>query len=439
MKNLIFTLAFVLALPAIAEEKVCQIPLNTEKVDPDGKNTYGSELNPDPSMLDSFANLTSRLGDVISALADQERKDARDPKKIQARDTFTYGKGANVLQAGDLRRAFHAKAHGCVDAELRITYDLSQVEGIGSDIGIFNKNADGTLPTYSNAIVRLSNARGQMQDDNADDLRGFALKLKGVEGPRADSRAQDERDTQDFLFTNAPVHFAKDAPEMVRFAEFMLNPLGKLIKGLFWPPSWKKTFEAMGNAIKASKDIKENRTGSVLTARYYSRVPFMVGKKAAKFSVTPAPCDWTPGEDLTPYSYVHNPEPTPQPKWLLTEDKLNPHYLREEMKAHLNPQTGSDVCFDFNVQFQVDACKQPIENASVEWKREEAPVIRVGQVRIPKQVFAGTNGQPSKKDYMCETIAYNPWHALKAHQPLGNMNRAREHVYYELQKSRNRW
>jgi hypothetical protein len=431
VKSLIIALTIGLALPVLAADKTCQLELNQEYENP-------SERNPDLSMTDSFANLAARLGEVVDLQAIKERRAAMNPKNIQARDTFSYGKGANVLQPGDLRRAFHPKAHGCVTAELRVDYDLSQVEGIGNDIGIFNKTADGKLPTYKDLVVRLSNARGQVQDDKADDLRGLAIKIKGVDGARVSTRAHDENDTQDLLFTNAPVHFAKDAPEMVRFAEFMQNPIGKLVKGLFWPASWAKTFEGMGNALKASKDTKENRTGSVLTARYYSRVPFLVGKKAAKFSVTPSPCDWwTSEKGLEPYTYRGDPGTTSQPKWAQTEDKLAFNYLREEMISRLDPTNGADTCFDVNVQFQVDACKQPIEAADVEWKREEAPVIRVGQLRVPKQVFAGVD-KPSKSDQMCEEISYNPWHALAAHKPLGNMNRAREHVYYELQKSRTR-
>ena len=29
----------------------------------------------------------------------------------------------------------------------------------------------------------------------------------------------------------------------------------------------------------------------------------------------------------------------------------------------------------------------------------------------------------------CESTAFNPWHALPAHRPLGNMNRARKQIY----------
>jgi hypothetical protein len=33
------------------------------------------------------------------------------------------------------------------------------------------------------------------------------------------------------------------------------------------------------------------------------------------------------------------------------------------------------------------------------------------------------------RDRDCECLAFNPWNGLKAHQPLGSLNRARWAVY----------
>ena len=38
----------------------------------------------------------------------------------------------------------------------------------------------------------------------------------------------------------------------------------------------------------------------------------------------------------------------------------------------------------------------------------------------------------------CESIAFNPWHALPAHRPLGNMNRARKEIYRAMAAFRGR-
>ena len=39
-------------------------------------------------------------------------------------------------------------------------------------------------------------------------------------------------------------------------------------------------------------------------------------------------------------------------------------------------------------------------------------------------------------DQACEALAYNPWHGLKAHQPLGNLSRARLAVYRHSERVR---
>lgn len=420
--KILFALLIGLQLSAYAED-ICQKDLNKEYPQAGEKDT-------DPHIRDSFANLSMRMKRVMLTLAQKEADSATKNNG----DTYIYGKGSDTLQPGDLRRAFHAKAHGCVRAEFRVDYDLSKIGSkigqFGNDLGVFNKK-DDRLTTYD-AWVRFSNARGSKQSDLEDDLRGLAIKLLNIEGSRVRSRVNDERDTQDFLLTNAPVHFAKDASEMVRFAEFMLNPVSNFLKNLI-----AFNFENISNALKASKDIKENRTASLLTARYYSRTPFMVGQKAAKFSVTPAPCDWWhEGMDLTPHSYLNEPNGGSQPELSKSEKAVAFNWLREDLIKKLSPTDGSDVCFDFNIQFQVDACKQPVEEADIEWLRKEAPVYRVAQLRIPKQIFTGEFGAPNDQDKMCEEMRFNPWHALEAHRPIGHMNRARETVYYEVQKTR---
>jgi hypothetical protein len=50
----------------------------------------------------------------------------------------------------------------------------------------------------------------------------------------------------------------------------------------------------------------------------------------------------------------------------------------------------------------------------------------VARIRIPRQaVQEGTAAG-------CDTTAFNPWHALADHRPLGSMNRARKDIYKAL-------
>ena len=356
------------------------------------------------------------------ALAQKELKKNR----TQHSDTYWSGRGADTLKAGALRRPFHAKAHGCVKAVFSPVENLADYSGVGEDPGILKPIGS----TYD-AIIRFSNAKGEMLADTGDDLKGFAMRIFNVSGTRLRSTVsgfnyQGEASSQDFLLTNAPVHFAKDAQEMVEFAEFITQP-GSIIKSLL-PWKLRGFQQKLGNAFKALGDIKDQQTDSVLKSNYYSRTPFAVGKRAAKFWISPAPCDWQPQDSKAPFILQNPNHPLAKRTPLKKTPSTSRHHYREELVESLGK---SDFCFDFNVQFQVDPSRQCIEEADIEWKEEEAPSIRVAQIRIPKQVFATPDN-----DRACESLGFNPWNGLEAHRPLGNMNRARETVYYEVQSLR---
>ena len=73
----------------------------------------------------------------------------------------------------------------------------------------------------------------------------------------------------------------------------------------------------------------------------------------------------------------------------------------------------------------------PIEDAMVEWKEKDSPYRKVATIRIPSQAF-----ESADQIALAESIAFNPWHCLEAHRPLGGMNRARQAIYTELSKLR---
>ena len=104
------------------------------------------------------------------------------------------------------------------------------------------------------------------------------------------------------------------------------------------------------------------------------------------------------------------------------------NYLREAMAGTLSKQ---DVSFDFMIQLQTDPHRMPIEDASVRWPEHISPIIPVARLRIPAQKF-DLPGQLS----FAGNLAFNPWHSLPAHRPLGNQNRARKAIYLELSRLR---
>ncbi len=103
---------------------------------------------------------------------------------------------------------------------------------------------------------------------------------------------------------------------------------------------------------------------------------------------------------------------------------LTDTYLRDAMRARLDE---AEATFDFMIQFQVDSRRTPIEDATVEWKEKDSPYHRVAQIRIPRQRF-----EDAGRMTRCEQVAFNPWHCLAEHRPLGSMNRARREIYQAM-------
>jgi hypothetical protein len=83
------------------------------------------------------------------------------------------------------------------------------------------------------------------------------------------------------------------------------------------------------------------------------------------------------------------------------------------------------------VQLQKDAHRQPIEDASIEWKESETPFIPVAKIRIPKQKFDSL-----AQLQFADILTFTPWHSVGEHRPLGNINRSRKALYYEMAKLR---
>ena len=92
-------------------------------------------------------------------------------------------------------RQAHAKSQGVLKGELAVYPDLPA----HLRQGLFAE------PKTYDVIVRLSSAPGDIQSDRAPSNSGMAIKVLGVEGPKAD--AADASRNQDFLLVNNPVYF----------------------------------------------------------------------------------------------------------------------------------------------------------------------------------------------------------------------------------------
>src|SRR5437764_546334 len=75
--------------------------------------------------------------------------------------------------------------------------------------------------------------------------------------------------------------------------------------------------------------------------------------------------------------------------------------------------------------------RMPIEDATVKWPERLSPYLSVATLRLPRQRF-DSDAQLAFAD----VLRYNPWHSLPEHRPLGNSNRARRTMYWELAELR---
>jgi hypothetical protein len=76
-------------------------------------------------------------------------------------------------------------------------------------------------------------------------------------------------------------------------------------------------------------------------------------------------------------------------------------------------------------QPRTDEETMPVEDASQPWPEDQSPYVAVARLTVPRQ-DAWSEDKMRRID---DGLAFNPWHALAAHRPLGAIMRARRAAY----------
>jgi catalase len=287
-------------------------------------------------------------------------------------------------EKGKTKRDAHPKCLGLLKANFKVLDTIPDE----FKVGLF-QNAI----TYK-SWIRISNASGKIQSDQKKDFRGFSIKLLNVKGERF---TLEEENTQDFLLMSIPtmplgtVKLFRDAV----YYSIKWHPLLLALKFLF---SGRK------DVLKALQKGKKNHT-SPLEINYWSTTPYALGEKKVKYKIVPA-----------------------SKKKSVLPKKLTDHYLTKNMSNHLY---NENAYFDFYIQEFINDLKTPIEDAGIEWKEADSPFIKVAEIQIPRQVF-----DVKERFENAEHLSFSPANALKIHQPLGGINRARIEIYKALSKFR---
>jgi len=306
--------------------------------------------------------------DFAQAIAARQREDAQQ-------------------SGGPVRRGFHAKLHAGMAAEFQVLPDLPSY----ARFGVFRD------PLVLPALVRFSNGEPIVNRDTKGEPRGIAIKLVGVPGPKL-LAGEENAMTQDFLATSHSLtSIVRNARQFIAFIRAS-RPKYRL---LFALPRDVGVSESLRIIKGYYQNVLSSKVRSMATEEYSSTAPIKCGPYAVKFIVRAAEGTGT-----------------------ATSRPLTKNFLRDELVERLRKK---DLIFDFLLQFFVDDARTPIEDTSILWRTDVAPLVKVAQLCILR-----CDLDDPKLGAMSEAVdrlSFSPWHTTEEHRPLGSIMRARRTAY----------
>ncbi|QDU29336.1 Catalase [Anatilimnocola aggregata] len=302
-------------------------------------------------------------------------------------------------QSGQLRRDVHVKSHGCALGTLQVLPNLPAELAQG----IFSREQ-----TFE-AVVRFSNAASQPQPDYVPDGRGLALKVLGVNGesllPEGNNLATGGTATQDFVMVNHPVFIARNVKDFLRIEQTLADTADnklETLKGALTGGDWNPLNWHWREALTAAQ-IVGKLPAHPASLTYFSMAPIRYGDYIAKYRARSA--GEVAGTILA----------------LMNQLGQQADAFRVMLKETLRSQ---HILFEFQVQLCTSAERMPIEDATIEWPESESPYRTVALLLLPRQEIA-----TAEQRVTCDQLSFNVWHAIRAHQPLGGINRLRREAY----------
>jgi hypothetical protein len=296
---------------------------------------------------------------------------------------------------GHAVRSVHAKAHGILAGEMIIDEDLPEELAHG----LFAN------PGRHKIYLRLSTNPGDILPDDISLPRGLAMKVLDVSGERLPGA---EGQTQDFLMLNGPVFLAKTAEKFLTDLKLLAKTTDRLqgtkqvvsalLRGISMALGAVGLQSSTINALGGAPNVDP------LGETYYSTTPFRYGDYMAKFSIAPI----SPSLRRFTGKAIDASE--------------HPDAIRETVQREMRDTDGT---WEFRVQLCRDLDKQPIEDPTVVWDETDAPFQRVAIIHVQPQ----DSWEPQTVDAVDEQMRFSVWTGLAAHQPLGNINRARNRPY----------
>jgi hypothetical protein len=285
-------------------------------------------------------------------------------------------------------RALHRKQVIALRATLRV------LEGLPAHArhGLF------AMPGAHDTWVRLSNGGSHLKADREPDIRGFALRVGGVQGPSALGGSTDE---QDFLLINHSAFAFADSRPFVGLVEAAPGGLPALL-------GWAlRSFGPLGmwKPLAHMAQVQRKPFSGYASETFFSGAPLACGPYAVRVRLLPPPGQQAAASQTTTWA--------------------------EDLAARLK---GGPLVWRLQLQFFVDEALTPIENAAVDWPESVSPYVTVADLVVEPQDLSSPATSPVAQ--AVEASAFDPWHALAAHRPLGEVMRARKVAYFASAQAR---
>lgn len=267
-------------------------------------------------------------------------------------------------------RTFHRKPIAALLGRLTVADALPDyaAQGLFAQAGEFD------------VVIRMSNGAMVSQADAVPDIRGFALSVRGLAGPGA---LDGETDRQDFLLINRPAFGFRDSREFAALVPAAARGQQALARHLI---EQHGPVRAPLQMARQAADLARPFSGFA-TSSFHSCAPIAWGPYAA---------------------HVHL-DPVGASRSLLAARDFGADIRGRIERGPLH--------WDLRAQFYTDEEHTPIEDGRKPWRSGKVTVARLTAVAM-------ADSDAVEADH------FDPWLALAAHRPLGEIMRARKVAYY---------
>lgn len=321
----------------------------------------------------------------------------KDEQKTQSEliETLLSISKTTLKDEHEALRAVHAKSHALINAKLIIPEGLPETlaQGLFARAG-----------TYE-AVIRLSQAPGDLLPDTVSTHHGFGLKIKGVTGEHLPGA---QPDTQDFLFANGKAFNAHTAASFLKTLKGLAGTTDKA-EGLKVALATalraaETTLESVGGESALLTSLGGHPASHVLSEEFFTQAPIRFGDYMAKLGLFPATDEQKALKD--------------------TEVDLASAFdaHRQAVRAYMG---STEAVWELRAQLCTDLETMPIEAPDKAWPEKESPYLMVARLEAEPQE-AYSDGNVASVD---KAASFSPWNGLTAHQPLGAINRVRKAIY----------